>query len=173
MIKLLSVPLLLFALVSMAACGGSDDAPFASVQPPTSEQPGGSDTDNDDAPERPSSLKVRITVGPRTVTATIEDNAAGRDFLARLPLEVALNDYANTAEKIFYPAPPLAIGGIARGCTPAPGDIAIYAPWGNVAIFCRSASFSRDLLKIGRIDGDGISALTLPGDLQVRFERQE
>lgn len=167
--KLLTVPLLLLALVSMAACGGSDDAPLAPVQPPTHEQPG--DDDHDDAPET-SSLKVRITVGSRTVTATIEDNAAGRDFLARLPLEVTLEDYANTTEKTFYTAPPLATAGVARGCTPAPGDLAIYAPWGNVAIFCKSASYSRDLLKIGRIDGDGISALTLPGDLRARFERQ-
>lgn len=166
--KLLSIPLLLLALLSTAACGGSDDMPFAPGQPPAPEQPGG----DDDAPETLSSLKVRITVGGRTVTATIDDHAAGRDFLARLPLAVTLEDYANTAEKIFYPAPPLATGGVARGCTPAPGDIAIYAPWGNVAIFCKSASFSRDLLKIGRIDGDGISALTLPGDLQARFERE-
>lgn len=166
--KLLSIPLLLLALVSMAACGGSDDMPLAPGQPLAPEQPGGN---GDDAPET-SSLKVRITVGGRTVTATIEDHAAGRDFLARLPLAVTLEDYANTTEKIFYPAPPLATGGVARGCTPAPGDIAIYVPWGNVAIFCKSASYSRDLLKIGRIDGSGISALTLPGDLQARFERQ-
>ena len=34
------------------------------------------------------SMKVNITVGDRTITATMEDNAAGRDFLSRLPLEV-------------------------------------------------------------------------------------
>ena len=34
------------------------------------------------------SRKVNITVGDRTITATMEDNAAGRDFLSRLPLEV-------------------------------------------------------------------------------------
>ena len=34
------------------------------------------------------SMKVNITVGDRTITATMEDNAAGRDFLSHLPLEV-------------------------------------------------------------------------------------
>ena len=42
-------------------------------------------------------------VSNRTITATMEDNAATQDFLARLPLEVTLNDYNNTTEKIFYP----------------------------------------------------------------------
>lgn len=118
-----------------------------------------------------SSLNVNIAVGDRTVTATMEDNAAARDFLSRMPLEVTLNDYNHTAEKIFYPSPALATEGVTRGCAPVPGDIAIYAPWGNVAIFCKSGSQSGDLIKIGHIGGDGIEALRVGGDLRVKFER--
>ena len=117
-------------------------------------------------------MKVKISVGNRTITATMEDNAAGRDFLTRLPLEVTLNDYNNTTEKIFYPDPALTTEGVTRGCTPTPGDITIYVPWGNVAIFCKSWSHSDDLIKIGRIDGDGIEALNIGGDIAVKFERQ-
>ena len=62
--------------------------------------------------------------------------------------------------------------GVTRGCTPTPGDITIYVPWGNVAIFCKSWSHSDDLIKIGRIDGDGIEALNIGGDIAVKFERQ-
>ena len=119
-----------------------------------------------------TSMKVKISVGNRTITATMEDNAAGRDFLTRLPLEVTLNDYNNTTEKIFYPDPALTTEGVTRGCTPTPGDITIYVPWGNVAIFCKSWSHSDDLIKIGRIDGDGIEALNIGGDIAVKFERQ-
>ena len=61
---------------------------------------------------------------------------------------------------------------VARGCTPAPGDITIYVPWGNVAIFYKNGSRSNDLIRIGRIDGNGIEALSIPGSLSVRFERQ-
>lgn len=118
------------------------------------------------------SLKVNITVGNRTITATMEDNAAGRDFLSRLPLEITLNDYNNTTEKIFYPSPALTIEGVTRGCAPTPGDITIYAPWGNVAIFCKNWSYSNDLIKIGRIDGNGIDALTVIGDIRVKIEKQ-
>lgn len=119
-----------------------------------------------------SSLNVNITVGDRTITATMEDNAAARDFLSRLPLEVTLNDYNRTTEKIFYPSPALTTAGTARGCTPTPGDITIYAPWGNVAIFCKSGPRSNDLIKIGHIDGDGIEALRIADDARVKFERQ-
>jgi flavodoxin len=84
---------------------------------------------------------------------------------------VTLSDYSN-AEKIFYPSPALTTSKVARGCTPAPGDITIYVPWGNVAIFYKNGSRSNDLIRIGRIDGNGIEALSIPGSLSVRFERQ-
>ena len=168
--KLLLIPLLLLTVLSMAACGGGDDEPFRPGQPETPEQPGEKE---DGEPETPdvSSLNVNITVGDRTVTATMEDNAAARDFLSRLPLEVTLSDYSN-AEKIFYPSPALTTSKVARGCTPAPGDITIYVPWGNVAIFYKNGSRSNDLIRIGRIDGNGIEALSIPGSLSVRIERQ-
>ena len=134
----------------------------------------GASREEPEEPDTPAaiSLKVNITVGDRTITATMEDNAAGRDFLSRLPLEVTLNDYNNTTEKIFYPDPALTTEGVTRGCTPTPGDITIYAPWGNVAIFCKNWSYSNDLIKIGRIDGDGIEVLNVGGDIRVKFERE-
>lgn len=119
-----------------------------------------------------ASLGVNVIVGNHTITATMEDNAAAQDFLSRLPLEVTLNDYNNTTEKIFYPAPALTTEGVTRGCAPAPGDITIYAPWGNVAIFCKNWSHSNDLIKIGHIDGNGIEALCTAGDVSVRFEKR-
>lgn len=166
--KLLLLPLMLLSLVLPAACGESGDDPAPSGgHPGQPETPGG----NEGGDPGETSLKIGITVGSRTITATMEDNAAARDFLSRLPLEVTLSDYSN-AEKIFYPSPALTTSKVARGCTPAPGDITIYVPWGNVAIFYKNGSRSNDLIRIGRIDGNGIEALSIPGSLSVRFERQ-
>ena len=67
-----------------------------------------------------SSLKVNITAGNRTFTASMENNTAGRDFFSRLPLEVTLNDY-HSMEKIFYPDPRLATDGV----IPMSGDITV------------------------------------------------
>ena len=166
--KLLFLPFMLLSLVLPAACGESGDDPAPSGGHPGQPETPGGDEGGDPGE---TSLKIGITVGSRTITATMEDNAAARDFLSRLPLEVTLSDYSN-AEKIFYPSPALTTSEVARGCTPAPGDITIYVPWGNVAIFYKKGSRSNDLIRIGRIDGNGIEALSIPGSLSVRFERQ-
>lgn len=95
---------------------------------------GRTEINNGDEEPNTESMKIKITVGQRVITATMADNAAAQDFVSRLPLEVTLNDYNNT-EKIFYPSPKLSIQGVKRGCAPAPGVITIYAPWGNVGQF--------------------------------------
>ena len=40
-------------------------------------------------------------------------------------------------------------------CDPAPGDITMYAPWGNLAIFYRDYGFSRGLVPLGKLDSGG------------------
>ena len=95
--KLWLLPLMLLSLVLPAACGESGDDPAPSGgHPGQPETPGG----NEGGDPGETSLKIGITVGSRTITATMEDNAAARDFLSRLPLEVTLSDYSN-AEKIL------------------------------------------------------------------------
>ena len=159
--KLLLISMMLMTVLAMAACEDSGDEPFTPEHPELSGPSGGEDENESEVPDV-SSLQVNIMVS----------NAATQDFLARLPLEVTLNDYNNTTEKIFYPSPALAIEGVTRGCAPIAGDITIYAPWGNVAIFCKNGSYSDTLIKIGRVDGNGIEMLSVPGDILVRFERR-
>lgn len=159
--KLFFLPLLLLSVLTMAACTDLETEATPD-RPETPEQPGGKD--DGPAPDA-TAAKVRIVISASSITATMEDHAAGRDFLSRLPLEVTLKDYAD-------PSPALTTAGAARGCAPVPGDIAIYAPWGNVAIFCRRSSYSDDLVRIGRIDGDGIEALRVAGNIRVKFVRE-
>lgn len=162
--RFLLLSLLLFVFFSGSACGGDSEELLIPEQPGQSEP--SEDSVND------VTLKMNITVGNRTITATMEDNAAARDFLSRLPLEVTLDDFNNTTEKIFYPNPVLTTEGVSRGCAPIPGDITIYVPWGNVAIFCKNWSLSNDLIKIGHIDGNGIEGLAVEGDIKVKIEQQ-
>ena len=104
-------------------------------------------------------LKINLTVDGKTVTATLIDNSASRDLVSRLPLEITLEDFNNTTEKIFYPKPALNLKKTNNGTAPVPGDITIYEPWQNVATFCKSFSYSDDLIKIGHIDVDRIELL--------------
>ena len=131
----------------------------------------GASREEPDTPDA-TSLHINIIVGEQTITATLEDNGAARDFLSRLPLEVTLEDYNNGTEKIFYPDPELSLDDTPRGCAPIAGDITIYEPWGNVAIFCRDWPESNSLIKIGHIDDDGINLLQGTESMNVRFERQ-
>lgn len=137
------------------------------------------DKDENASPSEPStpddsknqtSLNMKITIGNQTYMATLEDNAAAKDLLSRLPLEITLKDFNHT-EKIFYPDPALNMEGVKAGCSPVPGDITIYAPWKNIAIFYKNLTYSDDLIKIGHIDGNGIEALQVDGDIKVKLEK--
>lgn len=89
-----------------------------------------------------TALKIRLTVDGEAVEATLLDNATARDFLSLLPLTLTLDDYAAT-EKISYLPRKLSTAGAPAGFDPAPGDIAYYAPWGNVAIFYNDTGYAR------------------------------
>ena len=162
--KTLILYLIILFVMPMSACSSDPE----NVDHSTTEEPPASDAVQPDNNKR---MKIKITVNGRIITASMTDNAAARDFISRLPLEVELEDY-NRTEKIFYPSPKLNIDGVKRGCAPTPGDITIYAPWGNVAIFYKSWSQSSDLIRIGSIDGDGIEALKGAADVMVKIEVQ-
>jgi hypothetical protein len=78
------------------------------------------------------------------------DNETSLDFISLLPLTVTFKDYAGT-EKITYLPRRLSTKGAPTGTNPSVGDIAYYAPWGNIAIFYRDFGFSEGLIKLGHI----------------------
>ena len=162
--KTVTLYFILSLTMSMTACGSEPEI----MNRPDTEEPSGSGTNN--KPNN-NSMKIKMTMNGRTITATLVDNAATQDFISRLPLEVEFEDY-NRTEKIFYPSPKLNINGVKRGCAPVPGDITIYAPWGNVAIFYKSWSQSNDLIRIGSIDGEGIEVLKGAGSVTVKIEKE-
>jgi hypothetical protein len=119
--------------------------------------------------EERNAMKIRMTINGKAVTATMLDNATARDFLALLPMTLKLEDYAAT-EKIAYPPRKLSTQGAPAGIDPDVGDIAYYAPWGNLAIFYKDFGYSRGLVRLGRIDS-GVDLLNVPGRLEAKIER--
>jgi hypothetical protein len=113
-------------------------------------------------------MKIRITIGSKSVNATLADNETSRDFASLLPLTLKLKDYAET-EKIGYPPKKLSTKGAPPGHDPAAGDITYYAPWGNLALFYRDGHDSPGLIKLGSIDS-GAEVLRQPGALKATFE---
>lgn len=118
--------------------------------------------------EEATTMKIRLQIDGKAITATLFDNATARDFVALLPLTLTLEDYAST-EKITYLPKKLSTTGAPAGFDPSIGDITYYAPWGNLAIFHKDFGYSEGLVHLGRIE-DGIDALKVRGALKVTIE---
>jgi hypothetical protein len=123
---------------------------------------------NEVSDKKAGDMKVRITIGEKLVTATLIDSEAARDFVSLLPLTLVLEDYAKT-EKISYLPRKLSTTGAPAGSDPDVGDIAYYAPWGNLAIYYRDFGYSNGLVILGKIDGD-VEAFNAPGSIKATIE---
>ena len=96
-------------------------------------------------------MRIRLTIDGKSITATLNDNATAKDFVSLLPLTLALEDHAAT-EKIARPPRKLSTAGAPAGADPSVGDIAYYAPWGNLAMYYKDFEYSPGLVLLGRID---------------------
>jgi hypothetical protein len=56
--------------------------------------------------------------------------------------------------------------------TPQAGDVAFYAPWGNLAIFYRAGHHSPGLIRLGRLKADA-GAFAGAEPLSVMIRRAE
>jgi hypothetical protein len=117
------------------------------------------------------SMKISMRVQEKIITATLMDNATSRDFVSLLPMKLRLKDYAAT-EKVSDLPRKLSTEGAPAGSTPSVGDIAYYAPWGNLAIFYGDFRYSTGLITLGKIDSE-IKALNVPGSAEVTIELVE
>jgi len=114
-------------------------------------------------------MKIRMLASNTVIaTATLDANNSARQFAALLPLNLVLKDYAAT-EKIADLPGRLATHGAPDGHQPSAGDLAYYAPWGNLAIFHKDFGFSSGLVRLGRLDS-GLDAMRRPGSVNVRVE---
>ena len=115
------------------------------------------------------SMKIQLHTDGAIATATLDNNAATRDFLDQLPLSLTLQNYAEI-ERIATLPRKLSTPAASTGITPVTGDIAYYAPWGNLAIYLSGTVHDRGLVRLGKVDS-GLAALQRPGPFTVRIER--
>jgi len=114
---------------------------------------------------------IQFIVGDQTLTATLDNTPAARDFASMLPLTITLSDY-HGVEKVGDLGRELDSTGMPASYEPKKGDITQYAPWKNLAIFTAPFSNSRKLVRLGQFDGD-FSALSVPGEVTVTIELAE
>jgi hypothetical protein len=114
-------------------------------------------------------MKIHLTIQDQVLTATLRDTPTARDFASLLPLTLTLEDYAET-EKIGDLPRKLTTQGSPAGADPSVGDIAYYAPWGNLALYYKDFGYSDGLILLGKLDGS-VEALQVSGSVEVTIAR--
>ena len=102
--------------------------------------------------------RLSFTVGGETVYAALYDNSVARDLVSRLPLTLEFSDYNGTEKIAYLPdgSEDWDLSDAPTSCTPSAGDIAMYAPWGNLAVFYRDFRLSNGLVPVGKLDDGAI-----------------
>ncbi|MEU5084555.1 MULTISPECIES: cyclophilin-like fold protein [Streptomyces] len=97
-------------------------------------------------------MRIRLTIDGQSADGTLNDSPAARDLAGLLPLTLKLEDFHGT-ERIGYPPRRLTTDGAPQPSAAKAGDLAYYAPWGNLAIFYQDGPPpSGDLLILGHLD---------------------
>lgn len=117
-------------------------------------------------------VNIRIVVGSATMTGRLDDNPTARDFVTQLPVSLTLRDLGS-AEKVSGALPRrLTEEGAPARDAGSQGEIAYYAPWGNIAFYRGQGPDAAGVITIGRITS-GIEALDQPGEVGVTISRAE
>jgi hypothetical protein len=167
----------LLAIVSVSACGGTDEdgdqaagAPDASTPAPSpSPSPASGDQDAGASDGTP----IRITFRDTELTARLHDNATARDLAAQLPLTLTFRDHNNVDKTAPLPRE-LSLEGAPQGHDPAAGDIGHWVPDGDLVFYYDSdAPFFNGIVRIGEFDGDIQAIERQPEDFSVTIERAD
>lgn len=149
----------------LCACSPNEDVP--NPGPPT-DMPG-NDSDSEDPGVPPqSTVKMKITIGATSFTATLADNPAADVFRTLLPLVATMGEL-NDNEKYYYlprtlPATPPDIGTIHSG------DIMLYGS-NCLVLFYKTFPSSYQYTRIGSIDNPSALEMSLgSGQITLRFE---
>src|SRR5881296_3930126 len=122
------------------------------------------------SPVKPQTMKIRLKVEDKVMTATLSDSETTRDFVSLLPLTLTMNDLFGR-EKFGHLPRAIAEGG-KRTRTYEVGQVFYWSPGPVVAIFYRhdrQSIPSPGIIVIGKLDS-GVETLDVPGSVKVTIE---
>ncbi|RHP30980.1 cyclophilin-like fold protein [Lachnotalea sp. AF33-28] len=187
--KLLSLMAAMLLVVSLAACQSESDTDGESVSPPASSQTSNEETpesvpepsvepeipqDTESEPAEPDQRQVLMTIDGQSYEITLYENPVADALYDMLPLEVTFEDY-NSVEKIAYlpEGQQLPSADELEGYDPSPGDLCLYAPWGNLSLFYQDFNYSNGLISLGRLEA-GIEDIAAQAEnFTVTLEKSE
>ena len=95
-------------------------------------------------------MKIEFICKNGVGTAILNDTNAAKSFYANLPLELNLKDYAGREKiadlpaKLDFKGDPSSDGKV--------GDLAYFAPWGNLVLFYKPQPYYDGLIKLGKFE---------------------
>ena len=113
---------------------------------------------------------MRFSFNNDYIIVDMDDNPTSKDLLSMLPLTLTFKDYSGS-EKISYPPRKLSTQGAPAGSDPSVGDLALFAPWGDIVLYYGDAGYYDGIIKMGHVES-GIERLAnMKGDFSVKIER--
>lgn len=113
--------------------------------------------------------RMRLITERGDIVIRLRDNDAAQRLADMLPLELEFSDFNNT-EKIAYPPEEIDVSNTEAGTAPEAGDLTIYAPWGNLALFYQDYSYSSSLVPLGSVEEGAEYMADLDGTIRAELE---
>ncbi len=110
-------------------------------------------------------VRIRLIIGDRVATATLDDTAPARDFATMLPVTTSMHDLLGREKPGRLPRQ-LDVGGATREYRYEVGEIAYWAPGNDIAIFYADDGQSipqPGLVRLGAID-TGLDVIAATGE---------
>lgn len=130
----------------------------------------GAQTMKNEGLKQTDSIKIRLKVNDKIITATMIDSKTTRDFISLLPLTLAMNDLFRREKYAHLPKAISTEGG--RAHTYEVGEIVYWSPGPDVAIYYRQDGEripAPGIIVIGKIDS-GVESLNVTGSVKVTIE---
>lgn len=117
-------------------------------------------------------IRISVIADGEAYQAELNGNDAARHLAERLPLTLTFENFG-AVERISYLKALLDLGSAPDRMTPKTGDLAYYAPWGNLAVFIGPFRLSPGLVPLGRLSPEALEAVKRSGSNPVRLEKAE
>ena len=114
------------------------------------------------------SIKLKITIGTNTFTATLYNNPTVAAFKTRLPITINMGDL-NANEK-YFDLPANLPANASNPNTIQAGDLMLYGS-NTLVLFYKSFTTSYNYTRLARVDNpSGLAAALGSGNITVKFE---
>jgi len=165
--KIIVLAIAILTFFVLTGCGGSTNVTQDTQQSSNAQ----TRTENQKGDERMKGTKIKITVGDNVLYANLEDNAATRALIKKLPMTLPMENLYSREMCYRYGQGGLPTDRL-RSDHYEVGDIAYWPPRGSLVILYKQNGEEFERQQIGHIN-QGVEMFENAGNKQVTFELTE